>query len=443
MYRVFAQSLAGAGLAGLVVATPVQAQDYSSLFEQRYSSPEDVGVLGRFVSKAVEVGQYDQAISTLEQHLVKYPRDARARYSLAKAYANVGSWELAARNASDALEIGDLGPEDTRDAERLLARAKNSLAGFEWSLDLTTGIKSTWLDTDAANPNSGWRDRQDWNPFIASNGSLRIDLDTPLDDALIMSGGVLFERRYEDINQGNFNPFPDFSPGGTYLHNRGYIAATLDKGIETTALDALRLQISVFGNWKTLNPSVHDAALGTSIRLIIQPTVDMSAYIEGQYGNLFPSENLAADHRFQASAGFTKRLSHEHAVGMSARFIHEMRDDTIMVAEQREVEVNYAGLIPYRPFNGIWTQQVSLAAGDFEARDASSLQFFVPVAAEGRYIKANWTHTFQLDGYNSFDVFYEFKRYDFTKGFFFDNNFNPFDNDYSTHSVGVSYKHTF
>ena len=122
---------------------------------------------------------------------------------------------------------------------------------------------------------------------------------------------------------------------------------------------------------------------------------------------------------------------------MSARFIHEMRDDTIMVAEQREVEVNYAGLIPFQPFSGIWTQQVSLAAGDFEARDASSLQFFVPIAAKGNYVKANWTQTFQLDGHNSFDVFYEFKRYDFTRGFFF------FDNDYSTHSVGVSYKHTF
>ena len=74
-------------------------------------------------------------------------------------YANFGSWELAARNATSALEIGDLGPEDTRDAERLLARAKNSLAGFEWALDLTSGVKSTWLDTDAANSNTGWRDR--------------------------------------------------------------------------------------------------------------------------------------------------------------------------------------------------------------------------------------------------------------------------------------------
>ena len=143
MYKVFARSVAAAGLIGLAATSSAHAQAYSSLFEQRYASPEDVGVLGQFVSKAVEVGQYDQAISTLEQHLVKYPRDARAKYSLAKAYANVGSWELAARNASDALETGDLGPEEARDAGRLLARANNSLAGFEWALDITTGVKST------------------------------------------------------------------------------------------------------------------------------------------------------------------------------------------------------------------------------------------------------------------------------------------------------------
>ena len=48
------------------------ASDYDDIFQQRYDAPEDVGVLGRFVSKAVEVGQYDQAISTLEQHLAEH-----------------------------------------------------------------------------------------------------------------------------------------------------------------------------------------------------------------------------------------------------------------------------------------------------------------------------------------------------------------------------------
>ncbi len=427
-------------LLAMMMGAPAQADDYSTLFEQRYSSPEDVGVLGRFVSKAVEVGHYDQAISTLEQHLVKYPRDARAKYSLAKVYANTGSWELAKRNAEDALEIGDLTADEAADAQRLLARANNSLAGFEWALDATVGIRSTWLETDERypfDPGTGWRDRQDWNPFIASNASLRIDLDSPLDDALIISGGFLAERRYEDINQGAGNPFPDFSDGGIYLHNRGYAAITLDKGIETTELDALRFQFGVFGNWRTYNPSVDDASLGTMLRFIIQPSVDTSAYVEGRYGSLAPSKNLAADHRFQAETGVTHRLSYEHSVGLAGRYIYEMRDDGVTVARQREAEVRYSGLLPQQPFDAVWTHQIGLGIGDFETRDASSLQFFVPTPSDGHYWKADWTHTFQIDGYNSVSLGYEFKRIDFTSGFFF------FDNDYSTHSVSLSYTKSF
>ena len=420
-------------LATAVSGGPARANDYSNLFEQRYASPEDVSVLGNFVAKAVEVGQYDQAISTLEQHLVKYPRDARAKYSLAKVYANTGSWELAKRNAEDALEIGDLTAEEAADAQRLLARASNSLAGFEWALDVTVGIKSTWLDTDQPNPPSGWRDRQDWNPYIASNGSLRIDLDTPLGDALIASGGVLFERRYEDVNQGDGNPF-GMDDGGIYLHNRGYASLVLDKGIETTQLDGLRLQLGVFGNWKSYNPSVTDAALGTSIRLIILPTVDTAAYVGGRYSNLSPSENVGAEHRFEAEAGISRRLSHEHSVGIAGRYIVELDPEGDKVTEQREVELSYAGLVPHQPFDTVWTQQASVAFGDFNTNNPLLFSFS---NAEGQYLKAHWTHTFQIDGYNSVSVGYEFKRTDFAAGVFF------FDNDYSTHAINLSYTRSF
>ena len=434
-------------LAAAGYVEPAKANDYSSLFEQRYSSPEDISVLGNFVAKAVEVGQYDQAISTLEQHLVKYPRDARAKYSLAKVYANTGSWELAKRNAEDGLEIGDLTAEEAADAQRLVSRANNSLAGFEWALDATVGIKSTWLDTDQANPgtifgnpNSGWRDRQDWNPYIASNGSLKMDLDTPLGDALIASGGVLFERRFEDVNQGNLNPFLGPVGGGVYLHNRGYFSLMLDKGIETTQLDGLRLQVGVFGNWKSYNPSITDAALGTSIRLIILPTVDTAAYVGGRYSNLSPSVNLAAEHRFEAEAGVTRRLSHEHSVGLAGRYIRELDSSGDVVTEQREVEMSYAGLVPHRPFDTVWTQQASVAFGDFETVGPS---VFVFSSTEGQYLRAHWTHTFQIDGYNSVSLGYEFRRTDFTDGFFFTNNFDVFDNDYSTHAINLSYTRSF
>ena len=251
------------------------ASDYDDVFRERYDSPEDVGVLGRFVSKAVEVGQYDQAISTLEQHLVKFPRDARARLNLARVYANTGSWELAARNLEIALSVGDLTPEETEQAEQLAARVKGSLSGFEWVLDMTVGIRSKWLDVK--DERFSWKDRQDWNPFAAVNTALKIDLDTPLNDVLVVSASGLVERRYEDINQGGDDPFTSVDEfagiGGIYAHHRGRIAVTLDKGVPVVDLDAMRVQISAFGQFRTYNPSVTEVALGTSVRLIVQPSV--------------------------------------------------------------------------------------------------------------------------------------------------------------------------
>jgi len=279
-------------------------------------------------------------------------------------------------------------------------------------------------------PDTGWRDRQDWNPFFAGNGSLRVDLDTPLDDAIIFSGGALFERRYEDVNQGALGSPPD----EIYLHHRGYASAILDKGIETTAVDALRFQFGVYGNWKTYNPYIKDAELGTLLRFIIQPSVDMSAFVEGRYGSLRPAEGLTGDHRFQAAAGFTKRLSHEHSVGVAGRYIHEIMDDGTDITTQREIEVSYAGLLPYQPFNTVWTQQASATFGDFETFDPFS---FGAPPADGRYWKTSWIHTFQIDGYNSVTVGYEFKRKDFTP------NLWGFDNDFSTHAVSVSYTKSF
>ncbi|NNJ76996.1 MAG: tetratricopeptide repeat protein, partial [Anderseniella sp.] len=228
------KSIAAVMLAFASIGFPAaaSASDYDDVFRERYDSPEDVGVLGRFVSKAVEVGQYDQAISTLEQHLIKYPRDARARLNLASVYANTGSWELAARNLEIAHSIGDLTPEETKQAEELAAKVKGALSGFEWVLDMTVGIRSKWLDVEDRNIN--WKDRQDWNPFAAVNTALKIDLDTPLDDVLVVSASGLVERRYEDINQGDGDPFdpPFFNTiDGIYAHHRGRIAFTLDKGV--------------------------------------------------------------------------------------------------------------------------------------------------------------------------------------------------------------------
>ncbi len=397
----------------------VSASDYDDVFRERYDSPEDVGVLGRFVSKAVEVGQYDQAISTLEQHLVKYPRDARARLNLASVYTNVGSWELAARNLEVALSVGDLTPEETKQAEELAAKVNGALSGFEWVLDMTVGIRSKWLDVEQER--SSWRDRQDWNPFAAVNTALKIDLDTPLDDVLVVSASGLVERRYEDINQGGPDPFDGGDlTNGIYAHHRGRIALTLDKGVPVVELDAVRIQMSAFGQFRTYNPSVSEVALGTSVRAIVQPSVDTSFYGDVSYANLSQSTNLSSEHRFGAEAGASRRLTAEHTIGMAARYQRETTDGGTTVNRQREIELNYAGVLPYQVFGALWTHQVAGAFGDFSTRDgAVNLAL---AAGTGTYWRASWDHAFHLDGYNRINLGYAVREndYDLPPAAFFD-----------------------
>jgi len=413
------------------------ASDYDDVFRERYDSPEDVGVLGRFVSKAVEVGQYDQAISTLEQHLVRYPRDARARLNLARVYANTGSWELAARNLEIALSVGDLTPEEVEQAEQLAARVKGSLSGFEWVLDMTVGIRSKWLDVKEKR--RSWKDRQDWNPFTAVNTALKIDLDTPLNDVLVVSASGLVERRYEDINQGDDNPFTaGFDPtGGIYAHRRGRIAITLDKGVPVVELDAMRVQISAFGQFRTYNPSVVEVALGTSVRAIVQPSVDTSFYGEVSYANLGESSNLTAEHRFGAEAGASRRLTSEHTIGMAARYQREMTDGGTSINRQREIELNYAGVLPFQVFGALWTHQVAAAFGDFSTQDGTFNPAFTSPGT-GTYWRAGWDHTFQLDGHNRIDLGYVVREseYDGIES-------SDFDPGSMSHTLSLSFTKSF
>ena len=413
----------------------VSASDFDDVFRERYDSPEDVGVLGRFVSKAVEVGQYDQAISTLEQHLIKYPRDARARLNLASVYTNTGSWELAARNLEIALSVGDLSPEETKQAEALAAKVKGALSGFEWVLDMTVGIRSKWLDVEQER--TEWKDRQDWNPFAAVNTALKIDLDTPLNDVLVVSASGLVERRYEDINQGTGDPFDGFDlTNGIYAHHRGRIAFTLDKGVPVVELDAMRVQISAFGQFRTYNPSVSEVALGTSVRTIVQPSVDTSFYGEVSYANLSQSSNLSSEHRFGAEAGASRRLTAEHTIGMAARYQREMTDGGTTVNRQREIELNYAGVLP-QVFGALWTHQVAGAIGDFSSRDGAFNPAFA-TAGTGTYWRASWDHAFHLDGYNRINLGYAVHENDYDLP-----PFAFFDPGSMSHTLSLSFTKSF
>ena len=70
-------------LAALLVSTTAfglsaaQAETLDSAFATRYANPEDVFVLGEYIRTATSQGQYDQAISSIEEHLVRFADDGQ------------------------------------------------------------------------------------------------------------------------------------------------------------------------------------------------------------------------------------------------------------------------------------------------------------------------------------------------------------------------------
>ncbi|TIW43418.1 MAG: tetratricopeptide repeat protein, partial [Mesorhizobium sp.] len=91
----FAAALLCTGISPAGAQGPYPA--YDDAFSARIASPADNRTLAQFVTVAVNAGQYDQAISSVEQYLIKYPRDARARLAASRLYYHVGSYELARR----------------------------------------------------------------------------------------------------------------------------------------------------------------------------------------------------------------------------------------------------------------------------------------------------------------------------------------------------------
>ena len=254
---------------------------------------------------------------------------------------------------------------------------------------------------------------------------------------LVVSASGLVERRYEDINQGGVDPFDGFGlTNGIYAHHRGRIAFTLDKGVPVVELDAMRVQISAFGQFRTYNPSVSEVALGTSVRAIVQPSVDTSFYGEVSYANLSQSSNLSSEHRFGAEAGASKRLTAEHTIGMAARYQRETTDGGTTINRQREIELNYAGVLP-QVFGALWTHQVAAALGDFRSLDGSPNPA-AQAAGTGTYWRVSWDHAFHLDGYNRINLGYAVRENDYDLP-----PFAFFDPGSMSHTLSLSFTKSF
>lgn len=393
-------------LAGFAGGGGARAAGLDDAFALRYDNPEDVFALGSFVTRAVEDGQYDQAISTLEEHLVRYPNDGRARLGVARLYANVGSWDLAREQARAALESGQLSAAEGAEATALARRADQAANGVEWFVDVGGGAEFTRLDVDT--DTLSWRDRSYAGGYGKAAGAVRFDLGTPRGDAIILSADGRVVRRYEDAFLGS-GPLAGVADGRTVTAFDGRMSAIYDIGLPVTAIDAARLQFGATGEYATMHPGIVVRSVGGVARAVLQPTVDTRLHAEYAYEDLSASTGITADKRHRFEIGASLRLEGNHIIAVSARGSYEYAGSA-RAGMIEEAEISYAGIMPIRPFGAAWSHEISVSGGHFTT-------FGSPpgpaVALSGDIWRAEWAHVFQIDNRNRIELTYSATRRDF------------------------------
>lgn len=400
----FMRVVTGTLLAGIAAsaafAGAAQAQglspDYTAAFEARVANPNNTSILGTFIDIAVREGQYDQALSTTEQHLIAHPRDAKARLIAGRLYNHLGSYELARRQVNHALEIGTLSSEETKQAQDLLRRIERALSGWTGSIAVTGGVRSEWIDF------SDGSDRDDVSPFGRISGTLRQDLKNATRDAIIYSGVIEGTRRFFDVDLS--------STTGEQDHFRGRAAITWDKGLPDSGIDSLRMLLSGYVRGESFDSDTDETEYGGSLRFTARPTVDSFVYAGVSYGWLDGSQSVLADERFNWEAGFSHRLTGTLSAGVAVKGSQDY-DSGDKIGEATQVEASIGGVVYSIPGRLVWTHKLGVAFGERESPD---LSLGLPAMVNTDFWQISSQHDFQLSEkqYISFGLTYTETDYD-------------------------------
>lgn len=372
-------------LASLPLAAGAAPVSYEEAFAARIASPGDTGALDRYLDAALRAGMYDQAISSLEQHLITHPADAPAHLALAQLYSHVGSWELSLRHARFAQSLGSLGDARMQEAERLILKSERALAGVSSRFAVTVGVRAEALDFETGSPRS---DRTDVFPFARLSGWARRDLRTPTSDAIVVSGFV-------DVT-GAFTDFDFSGARATETIGGGRLAVTWDKGLPESGIESLRLALSGFGEIEVYRGDTTERRLGASARLSAAASVETQVYALGSLAWLGGSSGIPTEWRSLVEAGWVWTPTPAHGFGLAARASHDFASGD-NIGHLVEVEASYGGQI-YTSASFDWSHVVSVAYGD---RDLPNLAGLPGETLPGQYRRANWSHRLQVSAANS------------------------------------------
>lgn len=388
-----------------IVPSSYAAGLYDAAFEERYSDFSNRDVLDNFSSTAVRAGQYDQALSTLEQVIFEEPNDIDARISIARIYYHVGSFDLALGHVNEALALaaGTAFEAEVLELQKLINKANNGVRAY---LDVTLGGEYDWVRTETL---TGTTKHDGATGGVYLDGIVEFDLNTASRDIITLAGGGSYVASLADVD---FDAdYETFSAGA------GYAAITYSKGLPDI-IDTLRVDVSAYGEIGEQGNDRIKRELGVRSRISVRPSVETALYADFGYAWLDGSSNLFVDRKYEYGVGIQHRfapgwsaaayIGREHTEGYVPAV--PFGGDLTYSVESTKVDASLTHLLHVFEDGRSWFQRLSAGYVTGDILDYATVDDFTPLTTSRDAWRINWDHTVQTstNGQVQFGVGYTY-----------------------------------
>jgi hypothetical protein len=180
---------------------------YDALFQQTLREPGNLDVAFEFAEVATRLGEFEEAIGTLERMLLFNPELARVRLELGILYFRLGSYEQSRVYLETIAARQDLTPEVRRRVEEFLAEARRRVRPHQFEVLVQGGLR---YQTNANAGPSGevvrvfgqdavlsesFRRRGDWNGFVL--GTVRYIYDLGRQTGEVIETNLSFYQAWQ------------------------------------------------------------------------------------------------------------------------------------------------------------------------------------------------------------------------------------------------------
>jgi len=284
-------------------------ESYSNAFDLRVADIGSRTALDSFVIEAVNQGQYDQALSTLEEIILRNPSDIGARIALARVYYQISSYDLAAAHIEQAMLTAGW-EAFQKEIEELKAKVDRAQAGWDFVVTITGGIDYKKVSqTVFDGPPPSETDGSVTAPFGMINGVVIRDLETASSDEIRVGGIFRYAKSIGDVDFDNVYDTYDRYKG------RGYI--TYSKGLPDI-IDTLRVDMTGYAEIDRQGESRQINEYGGELQISVQPTVESQIRTFVGYGWFGSSKNYYTDHMLSYGASGEYRVAPGIALGAYA-----------------------------------------------------------------------------------------------------------------------------